>query len=62
MRSAVRHVFEAIIDWFLIESRQGITEIEYAILASLIAVAIITAVALVGTKLTTTFTTIAGKL
>ena len=40
----------------------GVTAIEYGLIASLIAVAIVIAVALVGTKLTGTFNTIAGKL
>ncbi len=45
-----------------IESESGVTAIEYGLIASLIAVAIITAVALVGTNLAATFNTIAGKL
>jgi len=40
----------------------GVTAIEYGILASLIAVAIITAVKTVGTNLTTTFTTVSTAL
>ncbi len=35
--------------------KRGVTAVEYGIMASLIAVAIITAVTLVGTKLNTTF-------
>jgi pilus assembly protein Flp/PilA len=48
--------------WFSIDSQSGVTAIEYGLIAALIAVAIITAVTLVGTNLSTLFTTIAGKL
>ena len=41
---------------------RGVTAIEYGLIASLIAVAIIASVLAVGGKLTTTFNTIAGKL
>ncbi len=40
----------------------GATAIEYGLIAAGIAVAIIVAVGLVGTKLTAMFTTVAGKL
>ena len=40
----------------------GATAIEYGLIASLIAVAIIAAVTTVGTKLTTTFNEVAGNL
>lgn len=40
----------------------GVTAIEYGLIAALIAVAIIGAVELVGTGVSTTFNTIAGKL
>jgi pilus assembly protein Flp/PilA len=46
---------------FFAEER-GSNAIEYGLIASLIAVAIITAVTLVGTELTTLFDTISGKL
>jgi len=39
-----------------------VTAIEYGLIAALIAVAIITAVGLVGTNLTTTFNKVAGSL
>ena len=45
-----------------VESESGVTAIEYGLLASLIALAIIVAVTLVGTNLAALFTTIAGKL
>ena len=41
---------------------RGATAIEYGLIAAGIAVAIIVAVGLVGTKLTAMFTTVAGKL
>ncbi|WP_434115188.1 Flp family type IVb pilin [Paraburkholderia caffeinilytica] len=40
----------------------GVTAIEYGLLAALIAVAIITAVGVIGTQLNDTFTTIGTKL
>jgi pilus assembly protein Flp/PilA len=40
----------------------GATAIEYGLIAGLIAVVIVTAVAALGAKLTSTFTTIANKL
>jgi pilus assembly protein Flp/PilA len=40
----------------------GATAIEYGLIAALIAVVIITAVTTVGTNLSATFTTVAGKL
>ncbi len=45
-----------------IKSQKGVTMIEYALIAALVAVVAITAITLVGTNLTTTFNTIAGKL
>jgi pilus assembly protein Flp/PilA len=41
---------------------EGVTAIEYGLIAALIAVAIITAVTLVGDNLDTLFTSIAGEL
>ncbi len=40
----------------------GATAIEYGLIAALIALVIITAVTSVGTRLSTTFTTISGKI
>lgn len=45
-----------------LNDESGATAIEYGLIAALIAVVIITAVTLVGTNLSTTFTTIAGSL
>ena len=46
----------------LIYNKSGVTAIEYALIAALIAVAAIAAFTLVGTNLSTTFSTIAGQL
>jgi pilus assembly protein Flp/PilA len=48
--------------WFAADSESGVTAIEYGLLASLIAIAIIVSVTLVGTHLTGMFTYMAGKL
>lgn len=45
-----------------ITSEKGVTAIEYGLIASLIAIAIIGAVTLVGTNLSNLFTTIANAL
>ena len=46
----------------LINNQSGVTAIEYALIAALIAVAAIAAFTLVGTNLSTTFSTIAAQL
>ena len=46
----------------LSKREEGVTAIEYGLIAALIAVAIITALELVGTNLGAMFTTIAGKI
>ncbi len=46
----------------LFRDESGATAIEYGLIAALIAVAIIGAATTVGTNLSTTFTTIGGKL
>ena len=46
----------------LIRDESGVTAIEYALIAALIAVAAIAAFTLVGTNLSTTFSTVASKL
>lgn len=45
-----------------VRDEEGVTAIEYGLIAALIAVAIITAVTLVGTNLHDLFTKIAGEL
>ena len=44
------------------KEEQGVTAIEYGLIASLIAVVIITAVSLIGTNLSAVFNYVAGKL
>ena len=46
----------------LVREESGATAIEYGLIAALIAVAIITAATSVGTSLSGTFNTVAGKL
>jgi pilus assembly protein Flp/PilA len=46
----------------LVADQSGATAIEYGLIAASIAVVIITAVQLLGTKLTTTFTSVANAL
>lgn len=46
----------------IIVEEEGVTAIEYGLIAALIAVAIIGAVQLVGTGLSNTFNTVAGSL
>ena len=46
----------------LFKNEDGATAIEYGLIAALVAVAAITALAAVGTNLTSTFTTVANKL
>jgi pilus assembly protein Flp/PilA len=45
-----------------INNQSGVTAIEYALIAALIAVAAISAFSLVGSNLSTTFSTIASQL
>lgn len=48
--------------WFKVESEEGVAAVEYGLLAALIAVVIITAVTLVGTRLSTVFTSVANSI
>jgi pilus assembly protein Flp/PilA len=45
-----------------VRDESGATAIEYGLIAALIAVVIIGAVQLIGTNLSATFTTVAGKI
>jgi pilus assembly protein Flp/PilA len=45
-----------------VRDESGATAIEYGLIAALIAVVIISAIQVVGTKLSSTFTTVSGKL
>jgi pilus assembly protein Flp/PilA len=51
-----------IASYLSIDSEKGVTAIEYGLIASLIAVAIIVAITLVGTNLAAIFNYVAGKL
>jgi pilus assembly protein Flp/PilA len=46
----------------LIQDEAGVTAIEYGLIAALIAVAAVTIMGTVGGNLSTTFSTVAGKL
>ena len=46
----------------LLKEKSGVTAIEYGLIASLIAVAIVTAVSLIGGDLNNTFTNVAQNL
>ena len=46
----------------LLKNEDGATAVEYGLIAALIAVAAVTIMGTVGTNLTSTFTTVAGKL
>jgi len=48
--------------WRFVKDEAGVTAMEYGLIAALIAVVIIGAVQAVGTNLTGTFNTVAGKL
>ena len=54
--------FRPISEYRKIVAENGVTAIEYGLIAALIAVVIITAVTLVGTNLSTLFTSVAGHL
>ena len=45
-----------------IKDESGVTAIEYGLIAALIAVAAVTIMSTVGTNLSSTFSTVAGKL
>jgi pilus assembly protein Flp/PilA len=47
---------------FHLKSQKGVTMIEYALIASLVAVASVTVTRTVGTKVTNVFTTVSSKL
>ena len=48
--------------WKFLKEEEGVTAIEYGLIAALIAVVIIGAITLVGTKLTSTFTSVSTSL
>lgn len=58
----MRKLAERIAGYFNFESEKGVTAIEYGLIASLIALAIIVAVTAVGTGLNATFSNMPNKL
>ncbi len=56
------HLIQRLQSYRPIQSESGVTAIEYGLIAALVAVAIITAVTLVGTNMSTLFTNVAGHL
>ena len=58
----MRRISKSVAGWLSIESERGVTAIEYGLLASLIALAVIVGAGLVGTNLQGLFNYIAGKV
>ena len=58
----MRQISKKVAGWLSIESERGVTAIEYGLLASLIALAIIIGATLLGTNLNALFNYIAGKV
>lgn len=58
----MRQISKNIAQWMCIDSERGVTAIEYGLIASLLAVVIVTAVTLIGTNLDLVFTDVAGKI
>jgi pilus assembly protein Flp/PilA len=48
--------------WKFAATRQGVTAIEYGLIAALIAMAVVAALGILGTDLTEVFTTVANSL
>jgi pilus assembly protein Flp/PilA len=53
---------KTVAQWLKLHDEQGVTAIEYGLIAALIALSIIVGAGLVGTNLGALFTTIAGNL
>lgn len=58
----MRHQIQVIARWFGVESQEGVTAIEYGLIASLVAVAAIAAVTTMGTNLGAMFNHVAANL
>ncbi len=58
----MRELARTVVSFFPLEKREGVTAIEYGLIAALVAVAIIAAVTLLGTNLSATFNMIAHHL
>jgi pilus assembly protein Flp/PilA len=58
----MHQVSKKVAGWLSIDSERGVTAIEYGLIASLVALAIIVGAALLGTNLNSLFNYIAGKV
>lgn len=58
----MRRISKTVAGWLSIKSERGVTAIEYGLLASLIALAIIVGATLLGTNLNALFNYIAGQV
>lgn len=58
----MRNISRAVANWLSIESERGVTAIEYGLIASLVALAIIIGVTALGVNLGDLFSYIAGKV
>lgn len=58
----MRRMSKAVANWFSIESERGVTAIEYGLIASLVALAIIIGITALGVNLNALFTDIATKV
>jgi pilus assembly protein Flp/PilA len=60
--NCMRRLSKSVANWLTIESERGVTAIEYGLIASLVALAIIVGLTLVGVNLGGLFTYIGGKV
>ncbi len=58
----MRQISRTVAGWFSIDSESGVTAIEYGLIASLVALAIIVGVTALGVDLGALFSYIAGKV
>lgn len=57
-----RNISRTVANWLAIRSESGVTAIEYGLIASLVAIAIIVGITLVGTNMNGLFNYIGGKV
>lgn len=58
----MKKVANALARWFKVDSEQGVTAVEYGLIAALVSLAIIVGITLVGTNLNALFNFIGGKV
>jgi pilus assembly protein Flp/PilA len=58
----LNRLYFSMIRWFKFDDNQGVTAIEYGLIAALVGLAIIVGVGLVGTNLNALFNNIGGQL